>query len=143
MDLINTCNISMARELRASDLILISERVLSWHNYLKLQIRSNHLNMRVFTPNMHYLKHIPLTIEQMGPLRFLSWRSSERNIKTYSNAITSGSKAAANDSNIVLKKGVLASFCIREIVREDSHQSSYDFDRILDLPYDVTGDSKL
>ncbi|KAG1437980.1 hypothetical protein G6F56_012841 [Rhizopus delemar] len=99
--------------------------------------------MRVFTPNMHYLKHIPLTIEQMGPLRFLSCTSSERNIKTYSNTIISGSKAAANASNIVLKKGVLASLGIKEIVREDNHQSSYNFDRILDLPYGVTGGPQL
>ncbi|KAG1434679.1 hypothetical protein G6F56_014227 [Rhizopus delemar] len=54
----------------------------------------------------------------MGPLRFLSCRTSERQIKAHSNAVTSGSKAGINASNNLLRQGILSSCGIQEQLGE-------------------------
>ncbi|KAG1435148.1 hypothetical protein G6F56_014070 [Rhizopus delemar] len=57
-------------------------------------------------------------IKQMGPLRFLSCRTSERQIKAHSNAVTSGSKAGINASNNLIRQGILGSCGIQEELGE-------------------------
>ncbi|KAG1436232.1 hypothetical protein G6F56_013648 [Rhizopus delemar] len=79
------------------------------------------LTSRVFTPNNHYLSHIPYMIEQMGPLRFISCRASERNIKTHTRNIRSASKPSENASNNILKREVLQSCGIKESMDEQLH----------------------
>lgn len=55
----------------------------------------------------------------MGPLRFVSCRASERNIKTHSCSIRSSSKPSQNVNNNILKREVLQSLGIREILEDD------------------------
>ncbi|KAG1461308.1 hypothetical protein G6F56_005757 [Rhizopus delemar] len=79
------------------------------------------LTSRVFTPNKHYLTHIPYMIEQMRPLRFISCRAPERNIKTHTKNIRSTSKPSENASDNILKREVLQSYGIKECMHEQSH----------------------
>lgn len=60
-------------------------------------------------------------IEQMGPLRFISCRASERNIKTHTHNIRSASKANENASNNIIKREVLQSCGIKESLEESPH----------------------
>ncbi|KAG1436241.1 hypothetical protein G6F56_013642 [Rhizopus delemar] len=83
------------------------------------------LTSRVFTPNNHYLTHIPYMIEQMGPLRFISCRASERNIKTHTRNIRSASKPSENASNNILKREVLQSCGIKESMDEQPHVTNH------------------
>ena len=83
------------------------------------------LTSRVFTPNNHYLTHIPYMIEQMGPLRFISCRASERNIKTHTRNIRSASKLSENASNNILKREVLQSCGIKESMDEQPHVTNH------------------
>ncbi|RCH93142.1 hypothetical protein CU097_010158 [Rhizopus azygosporus] len=63
----------------------------------------------MFTVNSHYLSHIQYIIKHMGPLRFIGCRTSERNIKKYTNLIKSVVKPGVNASNILVNEQSLQS----------------------------------
>ena len=76
-------------------------------------------------------------IQQMGPLCFLSCRTSERNIKAHSNAIKSGSRAGRNASNNLVKQSVLRSSGIQDVLDEDDRSYHYGPETFL---YNPNGD---
>ncbi|KAG1468006.1 hypothetical protein G6F56_004087 [Rhizopus delemar] len=63
----------------------------------------------------------------MGPLRFLSCRTSERQIKAHSNTVTSGSKAGINASNNLIRQGIVGSCKIQKELGEQL--LNHDLDR--------------
>ena len=40
----------------------------------------DHVELNMYSSNMHYLRHIPAIVKQLGPLRSVSARSMERAI---------------------------------------------------------------
>ncbi|KAG1224868.1 hypothetical protein G6F67_009424 [Rhizopus microsporus] len=116
MNLVNGCVMSLERELTADDLVRLDRHFTKWHNFLRREIDYGRINERVFTVNNHYLSHIRYIIEHMGPLRFISCRTSERNIKKYTNMIKSVVKPGANASNILINEQSLQSYGLQQIV---------------------------
>lgn len=53
----------------------------------------------------------------MGPLRYISCRTSERNIKKYTNLIKSTTKPGINASNILINEQSMQAFDITQIIQ--------------------------
>lgn len=53
----------------------------------------------------------------MDPLRFISCRTSERNIKKYTNLIKSTTKPGTNASNILINEQSMQAFGITQIIQ--------------------------
>ena len=68
-----------------------------WHKFL-----SKYIGVSSFTINQHYLSHIGIYIEHLGPLRCISTRPLERMIGCIKRKIKSASKPAENVANGVL-----------------------------------------
>ncbi|CAO3601492.1 unnamed protein product [Absidia cylindrospora] len=61
----------------------------TWNNYLLNQVEENKLPVNVFTPNQHYLQHLPDMIAQLGPPVMYSARPIEGTIGRYENRLKS------------------------------------------------------
>jgi hypothetical protein len=56
------------------------------------------------TIDQHYLMHIPMMIQKLGPLRYYSARPLERTKKYFKDRIKSPSKPARNAENCIRQK---------------------------------------
>ncbi|KAG1174615.1 hypothetical protein G6F70_007331 [Rhizopus microsporus] len=60
----------------------------------------------------------------MGPLRFIGCRTSERNIKKYTNLIKSVVKPGVNASNILVNEQSLQSYGLQQIISSIDRNSN-------------------
>lgn len=136
MNLVNGCILALERVLSSADLIemerycyrwvyclfliikltcqCVFRYFKKWHDFLRSQIAMGRINERVFTINNHYLSHIKYIIQEMGPLRYISCRTSERRIKRYTNIIKSTVKPGVNASNVLINEQSTRSYGISE-----------------------------
>lgn len=71
-----------------------------------------------------YLSHIQYIIEHMDPLRFISCRTSERNIKKCTNLIKSVVKPGVNASNILINEQSLQPYGRQQIISSIDRNSN-------------------
>ncbi|ORE13049.1 hypothetical protein BCV71DRAFT_268655 [Rhizopus microsporus] len=120
---------SLERELTADDLVHLEDTVTAlfiiiFFNFLRCEINNGRINERMFTVNSHYLSHIQYIIKHMGPLRFIGCRTSERNIKKYTNLIKSVVKPGVNASNILVNEQSLQSYGLQQIISSIDRNSN-------------------
>lgn len=68
---------------------------------MKDEERQKRITAAVFKPTMHYLNHIVLMIEQLGPMSVYSCRCLERSIGQIKKLIRSRVKTGANAGNVI------------------------------------------
>jgi hypothetical protein len=74
-----------------------------WNGYLLEQVEEGKLPVNVFTPNQHYMQHLPDIISQLGPPVMYSTRCLERTIGDYKRRLKSAVDPGLECSNLMVK----------------------------------------
>ncbi|KAG1442969.1 hypothetical protein G6F56_010846 [Rhizopus delemar] len=84
------------------DLAIITKNLKSWNEFLLAEIKAKGLTNAIFKPVMHYISHIPLMIQRLGPLYLYSTRSLERSIGIMKRSIKAKVKVGKNAGNVLV-----------------------------------------
>ncbi|KAG2224367.1 hypothetical protein INT45_006767 [Circinella minor] len=99
MSLVRACQTALSYSITRQQVNVVESDIKEWHSYLRTLINSQILSVSVFTPNQHYLSHVPELIRRMGPMVYYSCRCLERMVGVYSNLL----RKSANPSMDVNK----------------------------------------
>ncbi|KAG1444395.1 hypothetical protein G6F56_010315 [Rhizopus delemar] len=85
------------------DLAIIKKKNLkSWNEFLLAEIKAKRLTNAIFKHVMHYISHIPLMIQRLGPLYSYSTRSLERSFGIMKRSIKAKVKVGKKNAGNVL-----------------------------------------
>ncbi|KAF7732320.1 hypothetical protein EC973_005216 [Apophysomyces ossiformis] len=124
MALVRLCQHSLQYSVTQADIVAMERDMRIWHQYLLGLVEDNVLKVSAFTPNQHYLSHIPDIIRKIGLLRYFSARPLERVIGVYSRLISSTVAAGSNAGNIMVKLAMSRS--IEPMLIGDTHGPAQD-----------------
>jgi hypothetical protein len=79
----------------------------NWNLYLIDQVEKRKLSRNVFTPNQHYLNHLPAMITKLGPPIGYSTRCLERTIGVYKGRLQSTIDPGVEASNELVILGAI------------------------------------
>ncbi|KAI9488089.1 hypothetical protein BDB00DRAFT_849943 [Zychaea mexicana] len=118
------CSLALRWEIDQDDLDRIRSNLDTWHMHLKTKVTHN-----MYTVNFHLLRHIPATIEALGPLRGYSTRSAERAIGFFEKHVKSRVSPGANAGNIIKRQLLMRNFervyNPEDFLQDQPQESSY------------------
>lgn len=106
MALINLARVSnmlCQRSIRRSDIPALKSCILSWSGWLNKVIEEERLSPNTYTVNHHFLLHLPLLIQYMGPMFAYAAFPIETTIGVFKSRVKGKSKIGQNASNVLVE----------------------------------------
>ena len=107
---------ALSRSITKSQIKDLKSAVQRWHKWLLDHVQAGSMSPTVWTINQHYLSHLHVTIERLGPLPYFATFAMERAIGQIKKHINSKRDPGANSSNILVE---LAAIRRRKRIDED------------------------
>ncbi|ORY90558.1 hypothetical protein BCR43DRAFT_509031 [Syncephalastrum racemosum] len=94
---------ALQREITKQDVKQLDQNVWKWLDFLKTNVQEQKIDISIFTISQHYLQHLELMINAMGPPRYYSAFGMERAIGEIKRSIKSSSAPGVNAGNIIVQ----------------------------------------